>query len=224
MHQCYLILELESKVLCMIVKELNFPIVYDGNRKIGYGGNQDWFPGKWQRKAGCGSTSGANIAAYYAANCNDMVNIYTGDITHFDQNEYIKEMEEMYKYMTPGPFGYPYVSKFAEQFVLFCKERGISLTSHIYEKFKSTEGAYEFVKENIQKEIPIALLILFHRAPELKEDNWHWITITGYEEDENGLETSSIILSNCGERQKVKTNVLFEVHPKNTLSMIAFDK
>ncbi|MDF2951966.1 MAG: hypothetical protein K0S18_1549 [Anaerocolumna sp.] len=207
----------------MIIKEINFPVIYDNHRKIGYGGNQDWFSGKWQQKAGCGSTSGANLAAYYAANIPAMKHIYKGNLDNFNQAEFLEAMNEMYRYMTPGPFGFPYVKKFADQFVIFCKERGITITPHILEKYKTKEEAFDFVKKYIDNQIPIALLILFHRAPELREDNWHWVTISGYEQEKDGRELTSVIMSNCGVRQIVKGDILFEVHPKNTLSMIAFE-
>jgi len=131
-------------------------------------------------------------------------------------------MEQMYTYMKPGPMGYPYLRKFAKQLVLFCKERGVSIEANIFEKFNVTEEAFAFVKGNIDNGHPIALLILFHQAQELKEDNWHWVTITGYVEDEDNTKRSQIILSNCGERQIVNTDILFKVSPKNIVRMVAF--
>ncbi len=88
--------------------------------------------------------------------------------------------------------------------------------------FSKAEIGFAFVKESIDSGNPVALLILFHRAPELKEDNWHWVTITGYSEDENNLDKAEIIISNCGERQIVKANKLFEVHRDNTIRMVSF--
>ncbi len=208
----------------MIKKELNFPVVYNNGTNIGYGGNQEWFAGSWQRKAGCASTSGANLAAYYASNFPEMKHLYQGDTNPFTMEEYLHSMEEMYTYMTPGPRGFPYVKSYAKQFTKFCNERGISLEPIIMESINSTQEAYEFVKRSINNNFPVALLILHHRAKELKEDNWHWVTITGYEEDESLIGHSNLILSNCGMRQVVKTNILFEVHPKNTVRMVSFFK
>lgn len=207
-----------------INKELKFPIIYKNAKVIGYGGNQEWFTGSWQRKAGCASTSGANLAAYYASNYRDMIDLYQGDKDSFIWEEYLHAMEEMYAYMTPGPMGFPYVKRYAKQFKKFCEDKGISLEPCIMEHVKSTKEAYEFVKWNIHNNIPVALLILHHRAEELREDNWHWVTITGYEEDENRMEHANLILSNCGMRQVVKMSMLFEVHPKNTIRMVSFIK
>ena len=206
----------------MMKKELNFPTVYDKDTVVGYGGNQEWFSQNTKRKAGCGCTSGANLAAYYASNYPGMAGIYDGDANRFDRSEYIRAMEEMYSYMKPGWLGYPYVKKFGRQFVKFCREHGIEAKAVFCNGFRSKEEAFAFVKESIDTGNPVALLILFHRAHALREDNWHWVTITGYSGEEDDPNGSEIILSNCGERQTVKANQLFEVHRKNTIRMVSF--
>jgi hypothetical protein len=206
----------------MIKKELNFPTVYHMDTVVGYGGNQEWFSRDMQRKAGCGCTSGTNLAAYYASNHPDMAGIYDGDSKMFSQAEYILAMEEMYTYMKPGLIGYPYVKKFGRQFVKFCREHGIDAEAKFCHGFHDMKEAFDFVKESIDGGNPVALLILFHRASALKEDNWHWVTITGYIEDEENIGNDQVILSNCGERQTVNAHQLFEVHRKNTIRMVSF--
>lgn len=206
----------------MIEKELNFPTVYQNGQVVGYGGNQEWFAQNMKRKAGCGCTSGANLAAYYASNHSAMEEIYDGDSKRFDQIEYVRAMDEMYNYMKPGFLGYPYVRKFGKQFVKFCKEHGIEAEAKLCTRFHSDKEAFAFVRESIDTGNPVALLILFHRAHALREDNWHWVTITGYLEDKDDPNEMDIILSNCGERQTVKAHQLFEVHRKNTIRMVSF--
>lgn len=206
----------------MIIRELDFPSVYHKENLVGYGGNQEWFSQDMQKKAGCGCTAGANLAAYYARRHPEMAGIYDGDCEKFDQSEYIRAMEEMYPYMKPGLIGYPYVKKFARQFIRFCKEHGIEAEAKFCHGFQSGDEGFQFVKESIDSGNPIALLILFHRAHALREDNWHWVTITGYAEVENDPDTAEVILSNCGERQTVKAQQLFEVHHRNTIRMVSF--
>lgn len=206
----------------MMKKELNFPMVYHKDTVVGYGGNQEWFSQNMKRKAGCGCTSGANLAACYASNHPEMARIYDGKRDKFDQTEYVQAMEEMYTYMRPGLLGYPYVKKFGRQFVKFCKEHGIQAEEKFCHGFRNKEEAFNFVKESIDSDNPVALLILFHRAHALKEDNWHWVTITGYIENEDNPNEAEIILSNCGERQTVNAFQLFEVHRKNTIRMVSF--
>lgn len=202
-------------------KELNFPVVFREGRIVGYGGNQGWFRRKWHRDAGCASTTGANLAAYYAVNLK-LAGIYAGDMQKFHQGEYLQSMEKMYAYMKPGFFGYPYARKFARQFVRFCQERGITMESALLEKFHSAAEAFAFVKENIDAGQPVALLILLHHRQELKSVNWHWMTVAGYVEDQDNPAASKIILSNCGKRELVGAEMLFEVHPKNLIRMVSF--
>lgn len=206
----------------MFEQELNFPTVYQNDQVVGYGGNQEWFDQDMKRRAGCGCTSGANLAAYYASNHPAMEGIYDGNNKRFDQVEYVQAMDEMYQYMKPGFLGYPYVKKFGKQFVKFCKEHGIEAEIKLCTRFRNDKEAMAFVKDSIDTGNPIALLILFHRAHALREDNWHWVTITGYLEDKNDPNETEIILSNCGERQTVKAHQLFEVHRKNTIRMVSF--
>ena len=151
-----------------------------------------------------------------------MTGIYDGSTGKFDQTEYVQAMEEMYTYMKPGMIGYPYVKKFGRQFVRFCKEHGIQAEAKFCHGFRSRDEAFHFVKESLDGGNPIALLILFHRAHALREDNWHWVTITGYIENEENSKETVIILSNCGERQIVNAHQLFEVHRKNTIRMVSF--
>lgn len=205
----------------MIEKELNFPVIYHKDETVGYGGNQEWFSHDWKKKAGCGCTSGTNLAAYYALNHPRMAAIYGGEKGSFDQAEYVRAMEEMYNYMKPGLMGYPYVKKFGRQFVKFCGEHGIEADAKFCHGFRSREEGYRFVQESIDSGNPVALLILFHRAHALREDNWHWVTITGYIDAEHP-EEAEIILSNCGERQIVNAHQLFEIHRKNTIRMVSF--
>lgn len=206
----------------MITRELNFPAVYNKDTVVGYGGNQEWFSQIMQKKAGCGCTSGANLAAYYASSRPEMAGIYGGDCKKFDQSEYIQAMEEMFMYMKPGMIGYPYAKKFGRQFIKFCREHGIEAEARFCHGFHNMEEAFTFVKESIDGGDPVALLILFHRARALREDNWHWVTITGYIEEEDNPEAAEIILSNCGERQTVNAHQLFEVHRNNTIRMVSF--
>ena len=42
--------------------ELKCPKIYRDGKYLAYGGNQEWFPGTFQRRAGCGSVTGTNIA------------------------------------------------------------------------------------------------------------------------------------------------------------------
>lgn len=199
--------------------ELNFPRISLPGGHTAYGGNQDWFPTEWARKAGCGSTSGANLAAYYAARFPAMRALYRGDAAAFSQPEYVACMEELYGYMTPGIMGFPYAGRFARRFVEFAADHGVTLRAGGCGCLRSAEQAIAFVQNALQDGHPLALLILHHRAPELREDNWHWVTITGCIEQ---VGRPAIVVSNCGEREVYLAERLFEVHPANVIRLVRF--
>ena len=90
-------------------------------------------------------------------------------------------------------------------------------------KSKSLEDSFQYVKSCIDAGNPIAVLILSHRAKQLRDDNWHWVTITGYIEDTD-KKVAQIIRSNYGKREIIRSDIMFEVHSRNKIRMVSFHK
>ena len=84
-------------------------------------------------------------------------------------------------------------------------------------KILSLEQALDFILPSLKEENPVAFLILRHPAYELREDNWHWVTITGFDEEKELL-----IWSNCGEREEIDWNMLFDTDKKYYVGMVKF--
>ena len=161
-------------------KELHCPQIIKDGKTIGYGGDQEWFPGDFQRLAGCGSVTGSNI-------------------------------------MKPGFMGYPLIGRFAKDFKRYAKDHGITLSSEQLFLPKSREQALDFILPALKEDHPVAFLILRHPAHELREDNWHWVTITGFDEEEEKL-----IWSNCGECEEIDWNMLFDTDKKYYVGIVKF--
>jgi hypothetical protein len=187
------------------MKELSIPCIYQNQKMIGYGGNQDWFADQWAQKAGCGSVLGSNLYAYY--HCQ----------TKYELDDFIAVMEQMFEYMTPGYMGYPYLYKFARTFVRIMAKDGIALKPVYQKRSKNYKQALTFVLNSIHENHPVAMLILHHRAKELEEDNWHWICLTGYIEKKDGYD---IIFSDCGQRRIIDAHILFDTYDKNVFKMV----
>lgn len=104
-------------------KELHCPQIIKDGKTIGYGGDQEWFPGDFQRLAGCGSVTGSNIAAIYALSREDFKDLYPIKDSQkaADYEQYLNLMQTMYRYMKPGFMGYPLIGRFAERFQKICK-------------------------------------------------------------------------------------------------------
>ena len=123
--------------------------------------------------------------------------------------------------MTPGQMGYPFLYKFARTFVDILGEEGIYLQPVYQKKSKDTKHALSFVLKHIDEGHPIGMLILYHRAPELKDDNWHWVCLSGYIETKDGYD---IIFSDCGERRIINADILFDTHCHNVYKMVSMKK
>lgn len=200
-------------------KELHCPQIMKDGRIIGYGGDQEWFPGDFQRLAGCGSVTGSNIAAIYALSREGWDTLYqpqAGESIE-EYKSYLNLMQSMYRYMKPGFMGYPLIGRFAKDFKRYASDRGITLSSEQLFLPKSKKQALDFILPALKEDHPVAFLILRHPVYELREDNWHWVTITGFDEEKEIL-----IWSNCGEREEIDWNMLFAEDKKYYVGIVKF--
>lgn len=204
----------------MSKKELKMPLIEDGARWA-YGGDQEWCPSAWHRGCGCGPTTSANLSAYYAMTRPSMRGLYRGSLSPFSRQEYIDTIEDIFRFITPSYMGFPYAGKYALKYRAYALYRGVRLSSKGCGAAHSEDEMFDFVRRGIDSDNPLALLILRHRAPELEDDNWHWVTVSGYLE---GADGKQVILSNCGEREVRPASLLFERHPKNTVRLLYFQE
>ncbi len=191
------------------MKELNICQIYENKQCIGYGGNQEWFTKKWAKQAGCASVLASNLFAFY----NQQV--------QYDKNTFLIIMEEMFEIMKPGRMGYPYLYKFGRTFQQHMQEKGVALVPIYQKKSLSYKHALTFVLDCIDNNQLVGMLILYHHAKELEEDNWHWICITGYQKQDQEYD---IIFSDCGERRIIKASILFDTRSQNIFKMVTFKR
>ncbi len=149
-----------------------------------FGGDQEWYTKTWNKQAGCGPTSAANIAAYLAASERGLKSLYP--YATMDKSDFAKHMEELFLYVTPGAMGVNHVDKFTVGFDKFLKERNVQLTAKVLvtDKVPKAERKFQelaqFVKEGLTSDCPIAFLNL-SKGEEKRIQGWHWITITSAE-------------------------------------------
>lgn len=167
------------------VKNPELLTITDSNDNKNYfGGNQEWFATNWNRQAGCGATSAANVSAYLAASGKGLNNLYPYDA--MEKKDFAKHMENMILYVTPGAMGVNHVKKFTDGFDRFLKERNTVLTAKVLvtDKVPKPERKLselkDFVREGLSSDCPIAFLNL-SKGEEKCIQGWHWITITAAE-------------------------------------------
>jgi hypothetical protein len=189
-------------------KILQCPRIYEGNKEVGYGGNQDWFLDTWAQKAGCGSVSANDIYMYY-----------TSDKTTYQKQEYLQSMNAMFDIMIPKNRGFPYAYLYARRLQRCLQKQNIEIK---YQILRNTDSktTIALVKQSIDDNNPLGLLILNHLRWCLRDDIWHWVTIFGYRETRRGL---MIIFSDCGKKKEIPARILFENKRNNYFKLVMFD-
>ncbi len=190
--------------------------IREENREPGkraYGGSQKWFSRHWARLAGCASVSASNLAAFFRIGVEP--DRMEGDVPVYRLETWLKLQKDMYRRMRPGIKGFPHVSTYLERFQHYAGEHGWSLQPETICGWTSAEEPWQFVRRAIEEGQPLALLVLGHTAPEIDEDTWHWMTITGW-----GENPARILLSNYGNRQVMDADILLRPDPRNEVRLI----
>ena len=162
-------------------KQLELSCILDADQ-MHFGGDQHWYKAKWHSLSGCGPTAAATILADLAEKAPSCRALYKYGFP-LQKADFIKHMDEVREYVMPGVKGLTSKTFFACETRRFAESRGVTLKTHIINKSFSLEEAYEKIKESIDLDFPLALLILRNPAPELEEFTWHWMVVIGYKEN-----------------------------------------
>ena len=200
----------------MAIHELQMPVMEDGSR-MAYGGDQEWCTNPWHRRSGCGPTTGVNLSAWYAQTRPSMRALYRGNTQAYTREEYAANIENMFRFITPGFMGFPYAEKFISKYCLYAHACGVGLTGACCAKEADAAQMFDFVRRSIDEGHPVPMLVLHHRAPQMSDDQWHWVTVSGYAEGADGRQ---IIASNCGDREVWSADMLFEKKPGNVVRIL----
>lgn len=149
-----------------------------------YGGNQDWFRSFMMRLGGCGAETACDSSLYFAIH-KGVENIYPFDKGHLTRREYVDFAHMMEKYLWPRMSGIYKTSMFVEGYANYLRDRGID---SIGMKELSAGEPYEKVAAALRQQIdagyPVPTLILNHKERLLKDYEWHWFLINGYDRPE----------------------------------------
>lgn len=154
------------------------------------GGDQEWYPDLWQRRAGCGPTTAAALLAYLSQTRPALAPLRPlagGTRTGFAQY-----MQALWPYVTPGARG---LDK-PESLVLGCRSfalsRGCRLEGEILkiprrrEDRPSPAACRDFLLRALDNDCPVAFLNYSNGSlPNL--DSWHWVPLIALTEGEEVL-------------------------------------
>lgn len=154
------------------------------------GGDQEWYPDLWQRRAGCGPTTAAALLAYLSQTRPALAPLRPlagGTRTGFAQY-----MQALWPYVTPGARG---LDK-PESLVLGCRSfalsRGCVLQGEVLkiprrrENRPSPAACRDFLIRALDADCPVAFLNYSNGSlPNL--DSWHWVPLIALTEGEEVL-------------------------------------
>lgn len=196
--------------------ELNF-ITIDGRY---YGGDQNWHPtNRWMRLGGCSAVCACEICAYLAKEFSDQTSLYPYDANHITKEEFLKFFETMFQYIYPGLTGLTRIEKFVQMF-----EHYVSSQTQTSVMIRSLGGehsvreAEEFIRASIDAKIPLAYLLLSHKDRAFNEYEWHWFTVTGYEESEQGF---YVIFATWGRKHRFLLEEAWDTGKKKRGGLVA---
>jgi len=156
-----------------LVELKKFELLDDLSQEITFGLNQEWYPSKWQRLAGCGPTAASSLI-YYA---------FSNNLT-LKKDTAIKLMEDVWNYVTPGMGGVYKRSMFTSGLERYFDINKITSNIQSIEITKSKKtrlslkDTIDFIDNGLNMNSPIAFLNL-DNGDEEKLDEWHWVVISG---------------------------------------------
>lgn len=158
------------------------------SHKVYFGCNQEWFPTKWQRLAGCGPTVACNMIFYI----NNTPSAFGLGENANSKDSCLSLMKEIWKYVTPTKQGIPATKMFYEALLNYTKTKGLNVeydfcdVSEDKSRRPELSEIIDFLESALMKDAPVAFLNLCNG--EVKNlDKWHWVTIISmeYTEDKN---------------------------------------
>lgn len=155
-----------------------------------YGADQHWFRNKLHGMSGCGPTTAALITMYMAVSFAPCAALYPYG-QPVKKDDFITHMSEVREYVRPGAMGLTDASFFASSTREFAKSKGVELKSEILSRSLGHTEAFEAIKIAIDKKLMPALLILRNPSIELDDFTWHWMAVTGYDDEQGSIFVST---------------------------------
>ncbi len=146
---------------------------------VSEGGNRDWLTDPFMRLGGCAAVCACDCSIYFDLNFGTA--LYPFEKTPLEKQDYVKFTSVMKPYLHPRMSGINKTRIFVDGFRAFLRDRNenrISVSAINGDESEST--AFEAIKRQIDRGIPVPFLNLINKDKRLKEYEWHWFLLTGY--------------------------------------------
>ena len=160
-----------------------------------YGGNQEWFRSFMMRIGGCGAETACDSCLYFALH-RGLEGLYPFDASRLTRREYVDFAHMMEKYLWPRMSGIDRLDIYTEGFGKYLADVGENrLSMETLDGAEPAEAAAEAIRGQIDRGFPVPVLLLRHRDKALKDYNWHWFLVNGYEDGPEGLKVKAVTYS-----------------------------
>lgn len=171
-----------------------------------YGAHQEWGRKFMMRLGGCSTVTACDISICMARIPGARA-MYPGDPDHVTMTGFLSFFEHMFEYVHPGPMGLTDIHKYADEFSQYAASRGVRLGAQFVDGGASVEQAASFIQSGLQAGLPLACLVLRHKDRALDDFEWHWFTLTGFQQGRNGLE---VVAATYGTRHVIELGRLWD--------------
>lgn len=146
------------------------------------GWNQNWFTDWSMYDGGCAAVTACDLCIHLARR-KEFSALYPYDPVRPTKKEYLAFSEQMKPYLRPRWQGIDTLELYLSGLSAYWHDVGIS--SLYGEELPGTvpwQQARELVRRQIDSGIPVPCLLLYHKSIALKDFQWHWFHLAGYEE------------------------------------------
>lgn len=174
------------------------------------GAEQEWYPDRWQRLAGCGPTSASVIFAYVSRTHPELSPLCPEDVT--GREAFTALMGRVWEYVTPVFHGLNKPELMVEGMAAYARSVGVELSPALFPvpaartKRLPYEQAAAFVTASLERDCPVAFLNL-HNGLEKRLDWWHWVTIVA-------LDGDNVSILDSGEELEINLRLWYETSKK----------
>lgn len=144
-----------------------------------FGGWPEWFPDLMMRLGGCAAVTACDCCIYFDKYKG--TRLYPFDPAHLTRKEYIRFGMQMKPYLSPRRTGIDTLDIYMDGFGRFLEEHGAAVTMQPFPGTRPAARAAQAILRQIDAGWPIPCLTLKHRDRSMKDYEWHWYLLTGYE-------------------------------------------
>jgi len=199
----------------MVKNELDFIKLYDTNGDVFCGANQYWLKNKFHSISGCGPTVASEILTYISLK--HRLSLYDYNINHLRKSDFCNYIVSVREFVKPGIKGLTDIDYFVHQLKSYAKAKDVKLISKVLNIKTDKKTAFNEIIETIDAGYPLAILILRNPHPEINDFTWHWMSITGYDKDND-----TITICTHGKKFALNFSLIWLNDPKYVSELVWF--